>query len=202
VNLTEARRHALSYLCELVGHTKPARGMIRRARWFTFERRRGQTRRRRTVGPTFGRRTFFGWEYKGRHKDLTAAYDQLLEYRADLNTRRCWSCAPWTSSASAPTFNKPPPARHQISLTTLGQPRQLESSTPSSLLRTSSARRHQRSPSPQKASGHFAEHRLRSMRDARPRSASRRALSVRVVFFARLRKKTWACWNVACSPGW
>src|SRR5688572_29774313 len=26
----------------------------------------------------------FGWEYKGRHKDLTAAYQQLLQYREDL----------------------------------------------------------------------------------------------------------------------
>ena len=28
-----------------------------------------------------------GWEYKGRHKDLGAAYDPLLESRADLNNR-------------------------------------------------------------------------------------------------------------------
>ena len=26
----------------------------------------------------------FGWEYKGKHKDLAAAYKQLLDYREDL----------------------------------------------------------------------------------------------------------------------
>ncbi|MEX1023090.1 MAG: DNA methyltransferase, partial [Dehalococcoidia bacterium] len=30
------------------------------------------------------KRGFFGWEYKGKHKDLEAAYRQLLDYRADL----------------------------------------------------------------------------------------------------------------------
>ena len=29
-------------------------------------------------------RGHFGWEYKGKHKDLKAAYDQLLDYREDL----------------------------------------------------------------------------------------------------------------------
>jgi hypothetical protein len=30
------------------------------------------------------KKDFFGWEYKGKKKNLDAAYDQLLEYRADL----------------------------------------------------------------------------------------------------------------------
>jgi type II restriction/modification system DNA methylase subunit YeeA len=30
------------------------------------------------------KRGFFGWEYKGKHKDLNAAYDQLLRYRDAL----------------------------------------------------------------------------------------------------------------------
>jgi hypothetical protein len=29
-------------------------------------------------------RDHFGWEYKGKHKDLAAAYKQLLQYREDL----------------------------------------------------------------------------------------------------------------------
>ena len=29
-------------------------------------------------------RGHFGWEYKGKHKDLSAAYKQLLDYREDL----------------------------------------------------------------------------------------------------------------------
>jgi hypothetical protein len=31
------------------------------------------------------KRGFFGWEYKGKHKDLKAAYQQLLKYREDLD---------------------------------------------------------------------------------------------------------------------
>ena len=30
------------------------------------------------------KRGFWGWEYKGKHKDLSAAYDQLLLYRNNL----------------------------------------------------------------------------------------------------------------------
>ena len=30
------------------------------------------------------KQSFFGWEYKGKHKDLNAAYDQLLLYREAL----------------------------------------------------------------------------------------------------------------------
>jgi hypothetical protein len=30
------------------------------------------------------KRGFSGWEYKGKHKDLTEAYDQLLRYRDAL----------------------------------------------------------------------------------------------------------------------
>ena len=30
------------------------------------------------------KRGYFGWEYKGKHKDLAAAYRQLLRYREDL----------------------------------------------------------------------------------------------------------------------
>lgn len=31
------------------------------------------------------KKDFFGWEYKGGHKDVGAAYDRLLEYRANLD---------------------------------------------------------------------------------------------------------------------
>lgn len=27
------------------------------------------------------KRSYFGWEHKGKHKDLSAAYKQLLQYR-------------------------------------------------------------------------------------------------------------------------
>jgi hypothetical protein len=31
------------------------------------------------------KRGYFGWEYKGKHKDLNVAYQQLLKYREDLD---------------------------------------------------------------------------------------------------------------------
>jgi hypothetical protein len=40
------------------------------------------------------KRLFFGWEYKGRHKDLDAAFDQLLLYKDSLDNPPllivCW----------------------------------------------------------------------------------------------------------------
>src|SRR4029078_3352306 len=37
-----------------------------------------------TGGGVVGMRARFGWEYKGKKKDLAAAYQQLLQYREDL----------------------------------------------------------------------------------------------------------------------
>lgn len=64
-------------LCRLVGHPTPAEydpsGEV-----FSFE------------SPTGGgfvdvwKREYFGWEYKGNHKDLESAYDQLLRYREGM----------------------------------------------------------------------------------------------------------------------
>ena len=65
---------------------RPARSPPRptpRARIYTFER--GV---RKTAGghgwADVWMRGHFGWEYKGLHKDLAAAYKQLLDYREDL----------------------------------------------------------------------------------------------------------------------
>jgi hypothetical protein len=38
------------------------------------------------------KRGFFGWEYKGKHKDLAAAYRQLLRYREDLENPHIADC--------------------------------------------------------------------------------------------------------------
>jgi hypothetical protein len=85
VELTErsaAQAHFLD-LCELVGHPKPQEADPK-GEWFTFER--GASKHGGGDGwADVWKKDFFGWEYKGRHKDLDAAYDQLLEYRADLN---------------------------------------------------------------------------------------------------------------------
>ncbi len=69
-------------LCELLGQPKPA-DVDPNGEWYTFEK---------NVAKTEGGKGFadvwmqgkFGWEYKGKHKDLKAAYKQLLQYRESL----------------------------------------------------------------------------------------------------------------------
>ncbi len=70
-------------VCELLNQPKPAASDPDGA-FYTFER--GVSR----VGGGEGwadvwMRGHFGWEYKGKRKDLKAAYNQLLQYREDLD---------------------------------------------------------------------------------------------------------------------
>lgn len=70
-------------LCELLGQSKPA-DVDKDGSWYTFER---------GVSPSDGGKGWadvwmnghFGWEYKGKHKDLDRAYQQLLRYCEDLD---------------------------------------------------------------------------------------------------------------------
>ncbi len=76
-----SQQHFLD-LCELVGHPKPAADDPLGER-FCFER--GATK----LGGGDGwadvwKKGYFGWEYKGKHRDLAAAYAQLNGYREDL----------------------------------------------------------------------------------------------------------------------
>ena len=76
-----SQQHFLD-LCEVLDHPKPAEADPT-GESFTFER--GASK----VGGGDGwadvwKRGFFGWEYKGRHKDLDVAYQQLLQYREAL----------------------------------------------------------------------------------------------------------------------
>jgi type II restriction/modification system DNA methylase subunit YeeA len=84
VELTErsaAQQHFLD-LCEVVGHDKPA-AADPKGEWFTFER--GAARRGAGDGwADVWKRGFFAWEYKGKRKNLEAAYTQLLQYREAL----------------------------------------------------------------------------------------------------------------------
>lgn len=69
-------------LCELLDHPKPAEADPDGTS-FTFER--GCKKNDGENGwADVWKAGFFGWEYKGKHKDLTAAYQQLLRYREDL----------------------------------------------------------------------------------------------------------------------
>ena len=76
-----AQSHFLD-LCELLGQPKPAE-VDQAGAFFTFEKGVSKT----AGGEGFADvwfRGHFAWEYKGKHKDLAAAYLQLLQYREDL----------------------------------------------------------------------------------------------------------------------
>src|ERR1017187_6678950 len=126
VELTErsaAQAHFLD-LCELVGHPKP-QDADPKGEWFTFER--GASKQSGGDGwADVWKKDFFGWEYKGRHKDLGAAYDQLLEYRADLNNPPLLVVCDMDIIRVHTNFNNAPTRTHEITLATLGQPRSLE----------------------------------------------------------------------------
>jgi hypothetical protein len=55
------------------------------------------------------KRGYFAWEYKGKKKDLKAAYNQLLQYREALDNRRYSSSVTWTASRSILTSPARPP---------------------------------------------------------------------------------------------
>ncbi len=76
-----AQEHFLD-LCALLGEPTPATADPDGS-FYTFEKGA-----RKTAGgggwADVWKRGSFGWEYKGKRKDLTAAYQQLLQYREDL----------------------------------------------------------------------------------------------------------------------
>lgn len=76
-----AQEHFID-LCRLLNHPTPAEADPTGQR-FTFEA--GATKQSGGQGwADVWKKGFFGWEYKGKHADLEAAYDQLLQYREAL----------------------------------------------------------------------------------------------------------------------
>ena len=69
-------------LCELLGQPKPAEA-DKTGAWYTFEKGVSKD----TGGQGFADvwlKDRFAWEYKGKRKDLKAAYRQLQQYREAL----------------------------------------------------------------------------------------------------------------------
>jgi len=74
-----AQQHFLD-LCELMDHPKPAE-VDPTGEFFTFEK--GATKKDGSDGwADVWKRGYFAFGYKGKHKDLDAAYRQLDDYRA------------------------------------------------------------------------------------------------------------------------
>jgi type II restriction/modification system DNA methylase subunit YeeA len=70
-------------LCEILNEPHPAaadpKGLD-----YAFEKHVNKTGDDKGFADVW-KRGFFGWEYKGKHKDLKAAYQQLFNYSADLD---------------------------------------------------------------------------------------------------------------------
>ena len=69
-------------LCDVLGQPHPA-AADQTGDTFTFEKRVSTLSGGKGFADVW-KRDFFAWEYKGKHKDLQAAYRQLSEYREDL----------------------------------------------------------------------------------------------------------------------
>ena len=69
-------------LCEVLGQPHPA-AADQSGDTFTFEKHVSTLDDGKGFADVW-KRGFFGWEYKGKHKSLNAAYSQLVRYQGDL----------------------------------------------------------------------------------------------------------------------
>ncbi len=69
-------------LCEVLGQPHPA-AADQTGETFTFEKHVSTNDDGKGFADVW-KRGYFGWEYKGKHRDLAEAYRQLLRYREDL----------------------------------------------------------------------------------------------------------------------
>ena len=108
-----AQQHFLD-LCDLLDHPKPA-AMDRIGDSFTFEK--GAQK----LGGGDGwadvwKRRHFAWEYKGRHKDLEAAYLQLQQYRDALENPPLLVVSDMDRIIVRTNFTNTAPEKHEIDL--------------------------------------------------------------------------------------
>jgi len=126
IELTErsaAQQHFLD-LCELLDHPKPA-DVDPKGELFTFEK--GAAKRGGSDGwADVWKRGYFAFEYKGRHKDLDAAYRQLDEYRAALENPPLLVTCDMDRIVVHTNFTATRQEAHEIPLDALGEPRNLE----------------------------------------------------------------------------
>ncbi len=69
-------------LCRLVGHSIPSE-IDPDGNFFTYEKHVTKTHGEKGFADVWYKK-HFAWEHKGKHKDLDEAYQQLLQYREDL----------------------------------------------------------------------------------------------------------------------
>jgi hypothetical protein len=118
-----AQEHFLD-LCHVFGHPTPA-AADPTGETFCFERGAAK----HGGGDGFAdvwKRGFFGWEYKGKHKDLSAAFDQLLRYRDALENPPLLVLCDLDCLVVRTNFTGTVSAVHEIPLEALAEPRSIE----------------------------------------------------------------------------
>jgi type II restriction/modification system DNA methylase subunit YeeA len=118
-----SQQHFLD-LCEVFGHGKPAE-LDPEGDSFTFERGAAKYGGGRGWADVW-KRGYFGWEYKGHHKDLAAAYDQLLRYREALENPPLLVVCDMDRIVVHTNFTGRPTVVHDIPLRKLEEPANLE----------------------------------------------------------------------------
>lgn len=118
-----AQQHFLD-LCDLVAHPKPA-DADPKGEWFCFER--GAEKRDGGDGwADVWKKDFFGWEYKGKRKNLAEAYRQLDQYRAALENPPLLVVCDLDRIQIHTNFTNTKPHAFIIPLAQLDTPRHLE----------------------------------------------------------------------------
>ncbi len=118
-----AQEHFID-LCRLVGHPTPAEADPTGDR-FCFEKGAAK----HGGGDGFADvwyKDHFGWEYKGRHKDLDAAFDQLLLYKDDLANPPLLVVCDFDRIAIRTNFTGTVPVTYDVLMTAVGDARNLE----------------------------------------------------------------------------
>lgn len=118
-----AQEHFLD-LCQLVGHPTPA-GADPTGESFCFEKGAAKLDGGDGYADVW-KRGFFAFEYKGRHKDLQAAYAQLLQYREALENPPLLVTCDLGRIVVHTNFTATAKQVHEIPLEALGEPRSLE----------------------------------------------------------------------------
>jgi hypothetical protein len=122
VTLTEMSAYQQHFLdlCELLNEKKPAE-VDPTGNSFTFQK--GLTTNLDTKGfADVWKRGCFGWEYKGKHKDLSAAYQQLLRYREALENPPILVVCDMDKFVIRTNFTGTQTQIHQFELDDLGDP--------------------------------------------------------------------------------
>lgn len=101
-------------LCDILNEPHPAHADPKGAE-YTFEKHVNKMGEDKGFADVW-KRGFFGWEYKGPHKDLKAAYEQLLKYREDLENPPLLVVSDFVRFEVHTNFTNTPPVVYRFKL--------------------------------------------------------------------------------------